>query len=322
MKQSPLVSIIINNYNYGNFLPEAIESALGQTYSPVEVIVVDDGSTDDSRKVIASYSDRVISVFKENGGQGSAFNQGFAQSQGDLVCFLDADDIFLKHKVAKVVEVFASDDEIGWCFHSLTLIARTTGEVQGKTRLFPLDSQARKTKKYDFRLQLRQGKLQGFYPSPTSGLCFRRSVLEQILPMPTQFFITSADHYLRYAALAVQGGFALDEELSLQMLHGKNATTAIQYRPSLKIRTRKIPVAYYLRIYFPEIGRATNYLFARGLIPYWFNPRRQPEYEFLIRDYFSRISISEKITIYLLAIYYAMPFRRRYHHRIFATKEP
>src|SRR5215217_1250210 len=88
----PFVSVVVNNYNYGRFLGEAIDSALAQTYPRTEVVVVDDGSTDDSCSVIAGYDGRVVPVLKENGGQASAFNAGFAASRGDIVIFLDADD--------------------------------------------------------------------------------------------------------------------------------------------------------------------------------------------------------------------------------------
>jgi glycosyltransferase involved in cell wall biosynthesis len=70
--QHPLVSILINNYNYGRFLTEAIDSALNQTYSNIEVIVVDDGSTDNSQEIIKSYQDKIIPILKPNGGQASA----------------------------------------------------------------------------------------------------------------------------------------------------------------------------------------------------------------------------------------------------------
>src|SRR6476646_282737 len=99
MKTEPLVSILINNYNYERFLKDAIDSALNQTYSKIEVIVVDDGSTDNSRSVIESYQDKVTAIFKENGGQASAFNTGFEASQGEIICFLDADDMFQPEKV-------------------------------------------------------------------------------------------------------------------------------------------------------------------------------------------------------------------------------
>jgi len=64
----PLVSIIICNYNYGAFIRNAVESALNKTYSTIEVIVVDDGSTDDSRKIIDAYAEKIVPLFKENGG--------------------------------------------------------------------------------------------------------------------------------------------------------------------------------------------------------------------------------------------------------------
>src|ERR1700719_288784 len=87
-----LVSIIIPNYNYARYLRIAIDSALAQTYAPVEVIVVDDGSTDNSREVIESYGDRITPIIKTNGGHGSALNAGYAASRGEIVIFLDADD--------------------------------------------------------------------------------------------------------------------------------------------------------------------------------------------------------------------------------------
>src|SRR5258707_8837609 len=92
MNSMPLVSILINNFNYGRFLPEAIESALGQTHPRLEVIVVDDGSTDNSREVIARYGNRVLPVLKDNGGQASAFNPGFRCSHGGVIPFLDGQD--------------------------------------------------------------------------------------------------------------------------------------------------------------------------------------------------------------------------------------
>ncbi len=77
-----LVSVVVINYNYGRYLKECVESVLAQDYKPVEVIVVDDGSTDDSRAIIKSYSARLTPAFKPNGGVISATNRGFQMSQG------------------------------------------------------------------------------------------------------------------------------------------------------------------------------------------------------------------------------------------------
>ena len=106
--QAPLVSIVINNYNYAEFLGRAIESALDQSYAPIEVVVVDDGSTDRSRQVIAGFGSNIVPVLKENGGQASAFNAGVSCSRGDIICLLDADDLFYHDKVKEIASVFAS----------------------------------------------------------------------------------------------------------------------------------------------------------------------------------------------------------------------
>src|SRR5437879_7689558 len=106
MSDRDLASIIINNDNYDVFLREAVDSALNQTYLNTEVIVVDDGSTDRSREIIASYGDQIIPVLKGNGGQASAFNAGFAASRGEVVFFLDSDDILLPTAVKNATKLF------------------------------------------------------------------------------------------------------------------------------------------------------------------------------------------------------------------------
>ena len=103
-----LASIIISNYNYGRYLADAVDSALHQTYSPVEVIVVDDGSTDHSAEIIRGYGARLRPVFKANGGQASALNAGFELGHGDLVIFLDADDMLLPMAVERTAAIFAA----------------------------------------------------------------------------------------------------------------------------------------------------------------------------------------------------------------------
>jgi glycosyltransferase involved in cell wall biosynthesis len=174
MKDNPLVSVIINNYNYGRFLQDAIDSALNQTYSHTEVIVVDDGSTDNSREILASYGDKITPVLKENGGQASAFNAGFAASQGDIICFLDSDDIFLPEKVAIVVDVFGDSPDLGWCFHPLKLVD-TNAKTVIKSNEFVSDCEC------DLRPYIKRRKRSGkipYGPSPKTGLGFTRSLLQ------------------------------------------------------------------------------------------------------------------------------------------------
>jgi glycosyltransferase involved in cell wall biosynthesis len=108
-----LVSVIIPNYNYAHYLREAIGSVLKQTYPETEIIVVDDGSNDASRAVLASYGDRVRAIFQENQGVSAARNTGVAAGSGEFVAFLDADDSWLPTKIEKQVSRFRNDPDLG-----------------------------------------------------------------------------------------------------------------------------------------------------------------------------------------------------------------
>jgi len=101
----PLVSVIIPVWKWGAFLAEAVESVLNQTYPPHEVIVVDDGSTDGSAGVVKNFGASVSIVFKPGAGAAAARNQGLELAGGDFFAFLDADDIWVKDKLARQMEV-------------------------------------------------------------------------------------------------------------------------------------------------------------------------------------------------------------------------
>ena len=106
----PLVSLLVANYNYAGYIGAALDSALGQSYDNLEVCVCDDGSSDDSVALIESYAQRDRRVkleTKANGGAASALNVAFEMSSGEIVCLLDADDIFEPHKVAAIVDAYA-----------------------------------------------------------------------------------------------------------------------------------------------------------------------------------------------------------------------
>jgi glycosyltransferase involved in cell wall biosynthesis len=101
MSDKPLISVIIPSYNSARFVVQAVQSALEQTYSPVEVIVVDDGSTDDTRERLLLHEGRIRYVSQSNGGPSKARNCGINEAQGDLIAFLDADDQWLPEKLQK-----------------------------------------------------------------------------------------------------------------------------------------------------------------------------------------------------------------------------
>ena len=117
MKESPLVSVIIPVYNYDRFLAEAIESALDQTYQHLEVIVVDDGSTDRSGEVAQSFAGRGVRYCHQvNAGIGPARNTGAELAQGEFLAFLDADDRWPEEKTELQLHAFASDPALEMVF--------------------------------------------------------------------------------------------------------------------------------------------------------------------------------------------------------------
>ena len=118
MTSSPLVSVVIVNYNYGRYLGDCIDSVLAQTYPSVEIIVVDDGSTDESLMVLKAYHDRVRIVHQQNHGVSHARNAGIWTSEGQWVAFLDSDDLWMPEKLQEQSHCF-QDPSVGMVFCGL-----------------------------------------------------------------------------------------------------------------------------------------------------------------------------------------------------------
>jgi GT2 family glycosyltransferase len=107
------VSVIIPTYNRPRWLAETIESVLGQTYLHIETIVVNDGSTDNTEQILKPYRDRIVYIYKENGGPGSAVNAGIMAATGEYIARVDDDDLFLPEKVELQVEMFQQEPRLG-----------------------------------------------------------------------------------------------------------------------------------------------------------------------------------------------------------------
>ena len=107
------ISAVIPSYNYGRYLGRAVESVLTQTHPVDEIIVVDDGSTDNTKEVAASFGDKIRYVYQKNKGLSAARNTGIREAKGDWIAFLDADDWWDKDKIRLQLEVAATDPKIG-----------------------------------------------------------------------------------------------------------------------------------------------------------------------------------------------------------------
>jgi len=108
------ISVLIPTYNYARYLPQAIDSVLAQTYAPLEVLVVDDGSTDDTPQVLAAYGNRIRAIRQDNQGVAAARNTGVAAARGEYVALLDSDDLWLPRKLELQIARFESDPSLGF----------------------------------------------------------------------------------------------------------------------------------------------------------------------------------------------------------------
>ncbi len=207
-----LVSIIINNYNYDRFLVEAINSALNQTYAKIEVIVVDDGSTDKSREIIADYGDCILPILQPNGKQAAAFNSGFASSKGDIIIFLDSDDYLLPHAVERIVSMWSTElAKVHYRLEVVDTVGKSLGysSPQGTS---PLD------RGEVWKSILERG---GYVSTPTSGNALNRHALEKLFPIPNEYKLT-ADDYLSYQVPFYGNVAAIDEPLAAYRIHDSN----------------------------------------------------------------------------------------------------
>lgn len=214
----PLVSIIVNNYNYGRFLSQAIDSALNQTYRHCEVIVVDDGSTDDSPAVIAGFGTHITPVPKEHGGQASALNAGFDRCHGDIVIFLDADDVLAPNAVDRYVHAFHQSPRASRVQSRLAIV-----DVDGRPDGRCIPSTAVPLISGDLRDQVLR------HPddlpwAAMSGNAFPRWVLSRVMPIPTDVYpAIGADMYLLNVTPLFGPIVSLDEIGGYYRVHGRNA---------------------------------------------------------------------------------------------------
>lgn len=167
-------SVVIANYNYGQYVAEAIESALGQDWPHVEVVVVDDGSTDNSATVIKGFGDRIAALFQKNAGQREANNAGFARSTGDVVIFLDADDVLLPGLCRAVAEVWRPGlSKVQLMMQRVDAAMNPVGNTIPKTPVCPTPGEIRAW--VDATAE---------YPTPPgSGNAWARTFLKKIFPL-------------------------------------------------------------------------------------------------------------------------------------------
>lgn len=205
-----MITVLINNYNYEAYIEEAIQSVLNQTYKDWEMIIVDDGSEDHSVEIIKKYEQlypqKITGIYKENGGQASAMNAGFARAKGEIIAFLDSDDYWFSEKLERIADAHE-------CYDYVVNRFRTNGPEKPLCNRKFLDKSSELLKKYGYQVSV---------STPTSSISFKKKLLDKIFPIPEKEYRISADAYIDFFALYFSSYYYIDEELTFYRFHNLN----------------------------------------------------------------------------------------------------
>ena len=208
----PLITALVDTYNHERYIEQALLSVLEQGLSAeeLEIVVVDDGSTDNTPSIIQKFEPRVKHVRKKNGGQASALNAGFAESRGEIVALLDGDDWWAPGKLTKVAEALEKNPEVAAVGHGYYGFHENTNEV--RVRVPP----ARRVVNMET-----PGAAEIAWPFLFMGaLTVRRGLLDWMMPIPEEL-VFMADAAIQVAAM-VKGALILDEPLFYYRVHAQN----------------------------------------------------------------------------------------------------
>ncbi len=209
------VTALIDTYNHEAFIEAAIESVLAQDFpaSETEILVVDDGSTDDTPEVVRKFAPRVRLLRKANGGQASGFNAAIPEARGEILAFLDGDDWWAPGKLTAVAGAFSAENDVGLVGHGITEVypdGRQTVQAPREVSRFRLDSVENARK-----FRMRKCFL------GTSRMAYRREVLRRIGPVPETLKF-EADEYLFTLAGLFAAVMVLPEPFTFYRLHDAN----------------------------------------------------------------------------------------------------
>jgi glycosyltransferase involved in cell wall biosynthesis len=231
----PIVTVLVDTYNHERFIEQALQSVVEQDFPPadMEILVVDDGSTDRTPDLVRQFEPRVRLLRKKNGGQASAFNAGIPEARGEIVAFLDGDDWWARNKSSRVVETMANDPSLGIVGHGITTVHRDGREEietlrEGfRFRADTLDG---------VRLFRRRGAFLG-----TSRMAIRADLLRRIGPVPEAIAV-QADEYLFTLAAVLTYAHIIPESLTYYRMHDANAFQLSTYDPE-KMRRKQAALA-------------------------------------------------------------------------------
>lgn len=222
----PSASILITNYNYGRFVGYAVDSALAQTWPDVQVVVVDDGSTDESRALLDTYGDAIQTIYQKNGGQASCVDRAVPHLTGDAVILLDADDMLDPTAVEKTIGFFTDPNvvKVHWPMATVDRNGYPTGQVRWQQ--LPSGSLRARA--------LRVGPASHITPACSANI-WRRSFFEAMVPLPTEASLVNTVDSVLFTFAPFFGEFRVyPEPLAFYRVHGGNISTRFAAGPRLE----------------------------------------------------------------------------------------
>jgi len=278
---SPVVSVIITNYNFARYLDECLLSVRNQSYKDLDIIVVDDGSSDHSREIIAQHEQadtRVRSVFKPNGGQASAFNAGFILAKGDIICFLDSDDTWMHEKVELVRAQF---DEGNYSVVQHNQVVIDEHSKQAGSELWPNVSFSGNLLDQYFR-----ANHTGYF-STTSGLACRKADLARVFPIDEGAWRICADVPLTRPLPLFGEILTLKNPLGSYRIHGRNTWMGGE-KQARRLENMKMHCEYTNSV-LNQFGESRRIDFEKSLIWKQSVPSRQVSVRSQIRAFIMRL---------------------------------
>jgi glycosyltransferase involved in cell wall biosynthesis len=280
--ERPLVSVLISNYNYACYLSEAIDSVLNQTYSPVEIIVVDDASTDESLNLIKEKYElnpnlKVIAKEK-NQGQLSAINDAFLNSSGDIIFFLDSDDFYYSQYLEIAVNIYINKPECGFLSCAMGIFKHIENVYQppSQEQITKLSDYVRD---YGYSVVLTLEE-QWYVGSPSSGNSIRREYLSSILPCDylSEYRIW-ADNCIVYGASIIGARkFFVGLPLVAYRMHGKNdSLTASFLKDRFKLYQNQIALTRLFTVLCSKMNYTQSFISRNA--PYEFKTIEYPTWE-------------------------------------------
>ncbi len=220
LASDPCVSVLLTNHNYGQYVGAAIQSVLDQDYPNKEIIIVDDASNDGSLAVIRAFESfpgvRVIArAGREGSGHATALNIAFAAAGGDVICFLDADDVYCREKVSRVVATFRDRPAAGFGAHQILHVDRALRPL-GRTPS-PIDCGWLAPQLF----KTGEVSLPG-----TTAIALRRPIAERLFPLPTRL-LRLTDAYINLTSVCLTHVAEVPGTLAQYRIHGANSSNWI-----------------------------------------------------------------------------------------------